>query len=138
MAKYGGDTVGSGHRCLCCEWVRGRRELVLSGALFKRPTERRCIAVRVRSTTGRSKAAALTHAAVVFQSACKIAHMRLTSADVYMHAPPLFHVGGLSSAHAALQCAARHVFPPKFAAADFLAQLRQWGVSSIGEERTRR
>lgn len=86
-----------------------------------------------RRTTGRAKAAALTHCSVVFQSACKISRLALRSSDVYLHLPPLFHVGGLSSAHAALHSAATHIFLPRFSPSDVLAGIQAHAVTSIGQ-----
>lgn len=43
----------------------------------------------------------------------KLAVVGYSSADTYLHAAPLCHIGGLSSALAALLAGARHVFMPR-------------------------
>lgn len=63
-------------------------------------------------STGRPKTAALTHAAFLAASSSKAAAVGYCSSDVYLHAAPLCHVGGLSSAHAILAAHGRHIFPP--------------------------
>ncbi len=44
----------------------------------------------------------LSHAAIHAQSLAKLATIGYGPIDTYLHLAPLFHVGGLSSAHAAL------------------------------------
>lgn len=51
--------------------------------------------------------------------------------DVYLHAAPLFHIGGLSSALAMLMAGARHVFLPRFDPAGFLDVVRSVRVTSF-------
>lgn len=53
-------------------------------------------------TTADPKACALSHAALSAASAAKLATVGYEASDTYLHAAPLFHVGGLSSAHAVL------------------------------------
>ncbi len=50
---------------------------------------------------------------------------------MYLHAAPLFHIGGLSSALAMLMAGARHVFLPRFAPAEFLGAVAAMGVTSF-------
>ncbi|CAG9462707.1 unnamed protein product [Pedinophyceae sp. YPF-701] len=82
-------------------------------------------------TTGASKAAALTHKGIVFQSACKLNLVGYSSDDVYLHAAPLFHIGGLSSAHAMLSAGGCQVFLPRFQAKDFLHAIDAHRVSAF-------
>lgn len=62
-------------------------------------------------TTGKAKAAAISHEAIVFQSLQKLRYVHYSSTDVYLHTAPLFHIGGASSCHANLFAGAVHVFP---------------------------
>lgn len=48
------------------------------------------------------QAAALSHAALAAASAAKLAAVGYCRDDIYLHAAPLFHVGGISSALAVL------------------------------------
>jgi acyl-activating enzyme 14 len=81
-------------------------------------------------TTGTPKAAALTHASFAAASAAKLAAVGYCTADVYLHAAPLCHVGGLSSAHALLCAGGRHVFLSRWSAASALAAMRTHAVSA--------
>lgn len=54
-----------------------------------------------------------------------------SAADIYLHAAPLFHVGGLSSALAMLAAGARHVFLPRFTGPALLAAIQQHSVTSF-------
>lgn len=53
------------------------------------------------------------------------------ASDVYLHAAPLFHIGGLCSALAMLAAGARHVFLPRFDGPALLAAIRQHSVTSF-------
>jgi acyl-activating enzyme 14 len=64
-------------------------------------------------TTGASKGALLSHASIMHQSMAKLAVVRYSSNDVYLHVAPLFHIGGLSSAFAVLLAGGSHVFMPR-------------------------
>jgi acyl-activating enzyme 14 len=75
-------------------------------------------------TTGTPKAAALTHASFAAASAAKLAVVGYNEHDVYLHAAPLCHVGGLSSAHALLCARGAHLFLPRWSAAGALAAMR--------------
>ncbi|KAK9809963.1 hypothetical protein WJX72_002701 [[Myrmecia] bisecta] len=48
-------------------------------------------------TTGAPKGVLLSHQAFHFQAAAKVAAVGYTSSDIFLHAAPLFHIGGLSS-----------------------------------------
>lgn len=54
-----------------------------------------------------------------------------SAADVYLHAAPLFHIGGLCSALAMLAAGARHVFLPRFDGAALLAAVRRHRVTAF-------
>ncbi len=66
-------------------------------------------------TTSAPKAVMLSHTAFHTQSLVKLALVRYGPTDTYLHLAPLFHIGGLSSAHAALMAGCTHVFLPRFA-----------------------
>jgi len=53
------------------------------------------------------------------------------ASDVYLHAAPFFHIGGLCSALAMLAAGARHVFLPRFDGPALLAAIQQHGVTSF-------
>ena len=61
-------------------------------------------------TTGAPKAATVTHSALHFQALQKNAVIGYSAEDVYLHAAPLFHIGGLSSALAVLLAGGTHIF----------------------------
>ncbi len=81
-------------------------------------------------TTGTPKAAALTHASFAAASAAKLSAVGYCAEDVYLHAAPLCHVGGLSSAHALLCAGGRHVFLSRWSAPGALAAMRTHAVSA--------
>ena len=70
-----------------------------------------CTLVFTSGSTGPPKACALTHTAFLAASAAKLAAAGYGGRDVYFHAAPLCHVGGLSSAHAVLLAGGQHCFP---------------------------
>ncbi|CAI9090795.1 OLC1v1025647C1 [Oldenlandia corymbosa var. corymbosa] len=65
-------------------------------------------------TSGKPKAAVISHSALVVQSLAKLALAGYSEDDVYLHTAPLCHIGGLSSALAMLMAGACHVILPKF------------------------
>ncbi|KAG0500748.1 hypothetical protein HPP92_000820 [Vanilla planifolia] len=65
-------------------------------------------------TTGQPKGVAISHNALVVQSLAKIAFVGYGEDDVYLHAAPLCHIGGISSCIATLMAGGCHVFVPKF------------------------
>ncbi|KAL4436917.1 hypothetical protein ABPG75_004056 [Micractinium tetrahymenae] len=87
--------------------------------------------VYTSGTTGKPKGVALSHDALHSQSMAKLLTCGYSSADVYLHAAPLFHIGGLSSALAMLAAGARHVFLPRFDGAALLAAIQEHGVTSF-------
>lgn len=82
-------------------------------------------------TTGAAKGVVLSHSAFHAQSLVKLALVGTDPRDTYLHTAPLFHIGGLSSAFAALMAGASHVFLPKFSAADVLDAVQRCQVSSM-------
>ncbi|PSC74789.1 2-succinylbenzoate-chloroplastic peroxisomal [Micractinium conductrix] len=87
--------------------------------------------VYTSGTTGRPKGVALSHEALHSQSMAKLLVCGYSAADIYLHAAPLFHVGGLSSALAMLAAGARHVFLPRFTGPALLAAIQQHSVTSF-------
>ena len=73
-----------------------------------------CALVYTSGTTGMPKAAVLTHEGVVSATRAKLEAGLYGDAKTYLHCAPLFHVGGLSSAHATLAAGCGHVFMSKF------------------------
>ncbi|KAI8465260.1 MAG: hypothetical protein J3K34DRAFT_525487 [Monoraphidium minutum] len=69
-------------------------------------------------TTSAPKGAVLTHAALMHQSMAKLAVVRYTPRDTYLHMAPLCHIGGLSSALAATLAGAAQVFMPRYSASE--------------------
>lgn len=54
-----------------------------------------------------------------------------SSADIYLHAAPLFHIGGLNSALAMLAAGAKHIFLPRFDPVVALSLMLRHGVTSF-------
>ena len=73
-----------------------------------------CALVYTSGTTGMPKAAVLTHEGMVSATRAKLEAGLYGDAKTYLHCAPLFHVGGLSSAHATLAAGCGHVFMSKF------------------------
>eukprot|EP00887_Chlorella_sp_A99_P008051 scaffold12.g8051.t1 len=89
------------------------------------------LVVFTSGSTGRPKAAVLSHAALHAQSMAKLLVCGYSRADVYLHAAPLFHIGGISSALAMLLAGAAHVFLPRFDPAAALALMAAHRVTSF-------
>jgi len=69
-------------------------------------------AIFTSGTSSKPKCALLTHDSIIFQCEKKESCCGYGSSDVYLHASPLFHVGGLVSALAMIRVHAGHVFMP--------------------------
>ncbi|PNH10278.1 2-succinylbenzoate--CoA ligase, chloroplastic/peroxisomal [Tetrabaena socialis] len=82
-------------------------------------------------TTAAPKGVLLTHAAFHAQSQAKLALVGYGPADTYLHLAPLFHIGGLSSACAALMGGAAHVFLPRFEAGAALRAIVRQRVTAF-------
>jgi|APGre2960657404_1045060.scaffolds.fasta_scaffold23542_2 acyl-activating enzyme 14 len=108
LASSPGLAVASAAGLACAPAAAGAPALAL--ALAACGTAVLCF---TSGTTGAPKAVALSHAAFHGQSLAKLAAAGYGPADVYLHAAPLFHVGGLSSAFAMLMAGAAHVLMPR-------------------------
>ncbi|GAQ89797.1 AMP-dependent synthetase and ligase family protein [Klebsormidium nitens] len=82
-------------------------------------------------TTGAPKAAVLSHTALVTQSLAKIAGVGYSDRDVYLHAAPLCHIGGLSSALGMLMAGATHVFLPRWRVDEAIAAVQAHHVTTF-------
>ncbi|KAM1032718.1 hypothetical protein ACFX2I_036269 [Malus domestica] len=82
-------------------------------------------------TSGRPKGVNLSHSAFIIQSPSKIAIVGYGEDYVYLHAAPLCHIGGLSSALAMLMVGACHVLMPKFEAKSALESIELHSVTSL-------
>ncbi|XP_022716462.1 2-succinylbenzoate--CoA ligase, chloroplastic/peroxisomal isoform X2 [Durio zibethinus] len=82
-------------------------------------------------TTGKPKGVVISHTALIVQSLSKVAIVGYSEDDVYLHAAPLCHIGGLSSAMAMLMVGACHVFIPKFEATLALEAIERHHVTSL-------
>ena len=82
-------------------------------------------------TTGLPKAALISHTALDHQSAAKIQTVGYNAQDRYLHAAPLFHIGGLSSAMAVTKAGGTHVFMGKFSARAALSAIQQHQITAI-------
>ena len=67
-------------------------------------------------TTGAPKGVLISHAALHFQAVAKVRVVGYNANDCYLHAAPLFHIGGLSSAVAILMVGGTHIFMGRFSA----------------------
>ncbi|GFR39868.1 hypothetical protein Agub_g368 [Astrephomene gubernaculifera] len=82
-------------------------------------------------TTAAPKGVQLSHAAFHAQSLVKLALVGYSHADTYLHLAPLFHIGGLSSAFAALTAGAVHVFMRRFDPAAALGAIVRHRVTAF-------
>ena len=71
-------------------------------------------------TTGRPKGALISHTSLHCQAMTKIMLVGYSANDCYLHAAPLFHIGGLSSAVAVLMAGGTHLFMARFSASNTL------------------
>ena len=81
-------------------------------AFFDESTDVALICFTSGTSGGSPKGAALTHTGVTTASLCKTACVDVSPDDICLPVAPLFHVGGFSFAHAALQSGASLAFPP--------------------------
>ena len=82
-------------------------------------------------TTGRPKGALISHTALHCQAMAKLMVVGYQPHDMYLHAAPLFHIGGLSSAIAVLMAGGTHVFMGRFHAAAALNMISQHQITSF-------
>ena len=88
--------------------------------LLKQSPDGAAIICFTSGTTGQPKGALISHTALHCQAMAKLMVVGYNPHDVYMHAAPLFHIGGLSSAIAVLMAGGTHVFTGRFSVADSL------------------
>lgn len=82
-------------------------------------------------TTGQPKGVLLSHEALHWQAMAKIRVVGYNVNDVYLHAAPLFHIGGLSSAVAILMAGGTHLFMGRFTAGNTLDVIRNSKVTAF-------
>lgn len=73
----------------------------------------------------------LSHGGVCAATRAKLEVVGYDAGDTYLHVAPLYHVGGLSSAHATLAAGANHVFVNKFDPDVVLRILVEEGVTAF-------
>ena len=83
------------------------------------------------TSNGMSKIVELTYENVNAASRAKGRVIQYDASDVFAHFAPLFHVGGLSSAHAAFIAGAKHVFIRDFDADRVLEVIASEGVTAF-------
>ena len=82
-------------------------------------------------TTGNPKGVLISHSALHFQALAKINIVGYNASDIYLHAAPLFHIGGLSSALAVLLAGGTHVFMPKWSPFEALDAITKAQVTAF-------
>ena len=85
------------------------------------------------TTSGKLKAAILSHSAFIDQSIAKLKHVQYEESDIYLNSAPLHHVGGLSSMLASLMIGSRQMFieEPRFVASHVLQCCLKNRITSI-------
>uniref|UniRef100_A0A7S3R0X8 AMP-dependent synthetase/ligase domain-containing protein n=1 Tax=Dunaliella tertiolecta TaxID=3047 RepID=A0A7S3R0X8_DUNTE len=121
-------TVASSGGTVAAAWGGQHKRCSLQ---LKAPADGAAIICFTSGTTGQPKGVVLTHAALHAQSLAKLATINYTAADTYLHLAPLFHVGGLSSAHAALMAGCAQVVLPRFDAASALQVMRSHRITAF-------
>jgi acyl-activating enzyme 14 len=100
------------HRCLMAEDIIARN-ICGSGGSFVQDFELRqapdgvALICFTSGTSGQSKGAMISHAALLGQAMTKVIMAGYNSMDTYLHTAPLFHIGGLSYAIALMSVGAR-------------------------------
>ena len=82
-------------------------------------------------TTGQPKGVLLSHEALHWQAMAKIRVVGYNANDVYLHAAPLFHIGGLSSAVAVLMAGGTHLFMGRFTPGNTLDVIQSSKVTAF-------
>ena len=82
-------------------------------------------------TTGQPKGVLLSHEALHWQAMAKIRVVGYNATDIYLHAAPLFHIGGLSSAVAVLMAGGTHLFMGRFTAGNTLDVIQSSKVTAF-------
>ena len=90
-------------------------------------------AIFTSGTSSKPKCVLITHDSMIFQCEKKELCCGYASSDVYLHASPLFHVGGLVSALAMIRVHAGHVFmpSPSFDASKTLDYISKYSCTSF-------
>src|SRR5262249_27317604 len=81
-------------------------------------------------TTGRPKGVMLTQGNVSFHALAVLPELRLTDADCWRHAAPMFHLADAWSAFAVTWAGGKHVFVPAFNAGDVLKTIERERVTA--------
>ncbi len=82
-------------------------------------------------TTGQPKGVLISHEALHWQAMAKTRVVGYNANDVYLHAAPLFHIGGLSSAVAVLMAGGTHLFMGRFTAGNTLDVIQSNRVTAF-------
>lgn len=99
--------------------------------LLKHSPDGAAIICFTSGTTGQPKGALISHTALHCQAMAKLMVIGYNHHDVYMHAAPLFHIGGLSSAIAVLMAGGTHVFMGCFIATDCLDTIARQKITAF-------
>src|SRR4030095_12800329 len=81
-------------------------------------------------TTGRPKGVMLTQGNVSFHALAVVPELKLTDADAWLHAAPMFHLADAWSTFALTWAGGKHVFVPAFNAGDVLDTIEREHVSA--------
>ena len=98
---------------------------------YGRRADDACAMCYTSGTAGAPKAVMLSHGGVCAATRAKLEVVGYDAGDTYLHVAPLYHVGGLSSAHATLAAGANHVFMNKFDPDVVLRILVEEGVTAF-------
>lgn len=129
------DRLPSIGHCIDIDQCRlNNRPLILSklgrqNLTLRAPRNGGAVLCFTSGTTAAPKAAVLSHAALHVQSMSKLLNLGYCMDDVYYHAAPLCHIGGLSSALAVLMAGGTHVFPGRFQAAKMIEDIEKYQVT---------
>ena len=107
------------------------KNYVGSELLVRTPPDGAAIICFTSGTTGQPKGALISHTALHCQAMAKVLTVGYNASDIYLHAAPLFHIGGLSSAIAVLMVGGMHVFMGRFNATDALDIIASKQITSF-------
>ncbi|MBF0525205.1 MAG: long-chain-fatty-acid--CoA ligase [Deltaproteobacteria bacterium] len=80
-------------------------------------------------TTGKPKGVMLTHKNVTTHALAAIAEVKITDADVWLHAAPMFHLADAWATFAVTWVGGKHVMAPEFDPAEMLKTMETQGVT---------
>ncbi|MBF0477069.1 MAG: AMP-binding protein, partial [Deltaproteobacteria bacterium] len=80
-------------------------------------------------TTGKPKGVMLTHKNVTTHALAAIAEVKITDADVWLHAAPMFHLADAWATFAITWVGGKHVMAPEFDPAEMLKTMETQGVT---------